>query len=355
MGKNLNRYYRGRWVAGRLKGLGGFAASLKIELAMTMRATVMDRLSEGFGGSAGLRLLAGAVVLAVAMPAAAGGHPTRIVAKTHRVVQTPEVSVPSKSVPKAGKGKAKNPTRKSKGQVPKPEVRPGTKPNAKPAPKAKHHKLRPDEEADGDPLVIYRAKGKSTPVRGRAGSRAVAVLRPVVKPKREVRPDVRPEAKPELAVVKKTVLPEVATRPAQSAVETFERGESHPEDDERMPMHHVDAGALNDDVAVVAPVTKPMPWKRGAKEPIMPQDEAGREAVVEAALTPQVLPTIYTRNGKLIVPPPMKGTREILVHQNTMADSEGPGSHTGRCGFEPHACEAFAGAAGGECEPVGES
>ena len=82
MGKNLNRYYRGRWVAGRLKGLGGFAASLKIELAMTMRATVMDRLSEGFGGSAGLRLLAGAVVLAMAMPADADGrNPTRIPAE----------------------------------------------------------------------------------------------------------------------------------------------------------------------------------------------------------------------------------------------------------------------------------
>ena len=37
---------------------------------------------------------------------------------------------------------------------------------------------------------------------------------------------------------------------------------------------------------------------------------------------PMVLPGLY-RNGRLVVPPPLRGTREILVHQNTMADEEG--------------------------------
>jgi hypothetical protein len=37
---------------------------------------------------------------------------------------------------------------------------------------------------------------------------------------------------------------------------------------------------------------------------------------------PVVLPGLY-RYGRLVVPPPMRGTREILVHQNLIADEEG--------------------------------
>ena len=35
-----------------------------------------------------------------------------------------------------------------------------------------------------------------------------------------------------------------------------------------------------------------------------------------------VLPGLY-RNGRLVVPPALRGTREILIHQNIMADDEG--------------------------------
>jgi hypothetical protein len=44
--------------------------------------------------------------------------------------------------------------------------------------------------------------------------------------------------------------------------------------------------------------------------------------MAEAVEQPVVLPGLY-RNGRLLVPPPMRGTREILVHQNLMADEEG--------------------------------
>ena len=50
-------------------------------------------------------------------------------------------------------------------------------------------------------------------------------------------------------------------------------------------------------------------------------------SVEEEVLTPTILPTlqpvIYNRRGHLIMPAAMKGTHEILVHQNTMANSEG--------------------------------
>jgi uncharacterized protein YcbK (DUF882 family) len=38
---------------------------------------------------------------------------------------------------------------------------------------------------------------------------------------------------------------------------------------------------------------------------------------------PIVQPVLFTRSGRLIVPPALKGSHEILVHQNTMADEEG--------------------------------
>jgi hypothetical protein len=44
--------------------------------------------------------------------------------------------------------------------------------------------------------------------------------------------------------------------------------------------------------------------------------------MAEAAVAPHVFP-MYTRTGRLIVPPPLRGSREILVHQNQMADAAG--------------------------------
>jgi hypothetical protein len=44
--------------------------------------------------------------------------------------------------------------------------------------------------------------------------------------------------------------------------------------------------------------------------------------MAQAAVQPHVFP-MYTRTGHLIVPPPLRGSREILVHQNEMADAAG--------------------------------
>jgi hypothetical protein len=46
------------------------------------------------------------------------------------------------------------------------------------------------------------------------------------------------------------------------------------------------------------------------------------EELSEEVAIPMVLPGLY-RNGRLIVPAPLKGSHEILVHQNLMADDEG--------------------------------
>lgn len=47
------------------------------------------------------------------------------------------------------------------------------------------------------------------------------------------------------------------------------------------------------------------------------------KSVAEDAKTPEVLPVLYNKRGRLIVPPPLKGSHEILLHQNEVADREG--------------------------------
>ncbi len=44
--------------------------------------------------------------------------------------------------------------------------------------------------------------------------------------------------------------------------------------------------------------------------------------MAQAAVQPRVTP-MYTRTGRLVVPPPLRGSREVLVHQNEMADAAG--------------------------------
>ncbi len=69
-----------------------------------------------------------------------------------------------------------------------------------------------------------------------------------------------------------------------------------------------------------ASVAKPAPVvsvvRRNSQRPKLP-------SVEEAAATPVILPTLYNKRGRLIVPPPLKGSREILVRQNQVADRDG--------------------------------
>jgi hypothetical protein len=54
----------------------------------------------------------------------------------------------------------------------------------------------------------------------------------------------------------------------------------------------------------------------GANKPQLPPVE-------EAASEPVILPTLYNKRGRLIVPAALKGSHEILIRQNQMADSDG--------------------------------
>jgi hypothetical protein len=90
--------------------------------------------------------------------------------------------------------------------------------------------------------------------------------------------------------------PIVSASPVVHAPESgvYARGESHPAGDDR-PSHSAAASSI---------------------EALSASDMA------QAAVQPRVFP-MYTRTGHLIVPPPLRGSREILVHQNQMADAAG--------------------------------
>jgi hypothetical protein len=50
---------------------------------------------------------------------------------------------------------------------------------------------------------------------------------------------------------------------------------------------------------------------------------AGVEAQASPKTTPVAVPLVYNRRGRLVMPAALKGSHDILVHQNEMADSEG--------------------------------
>jgi hypothetical protein len=49
------------------------------------------------------------------------------------------------------------------------------------------------------------------------------------------------------------------------------------------------------------------------------------KSIEEEAATPLILPSLYDRRGHLLMPAPLYGTHEVLLHQNLMADHDGVG------------------------------
>ena len=88
--------------------------------------------------------------------------------------------------------------------------------------------------------------------------------------------------------------------------------EAHPEQPRRSahPTAPAQRSTASKPVPVVS-VIRPTP-----KPPALP-------SVEEEAATPVILPSLYNKHGKLIVPRALKGSHEILLHQNEVADSEG--------------------------------
>ena len=98
-----------------------------------------------------------------------------------------------------------------------------------------------------------------------------------------------------------------ATRPASQVVERPQQGVSAPSADT------VEADDAKQ-ISVISTIRNAD--TAGANKPQLPPIE-------DLAGTPVILPTLYNKRGRLIVPPALKGSHEILLRQNEMADSEG--------------------------------
>ena len=68
------------------------------------------------------------------------------------------------------------------------------------------------------------------------------------------------------------------------------------------------------------PAEKPIPVVNAVRKTT---ERPQLEPVEEAASNPVILPALYNKRGHLIVPRPLKGSHEILVRQNQVADREG--------------------------------
>jgi hypothetical protein len=113
----------------------------------------------------------------------------------------------------------------------------------------------------------------------------------------------------------------VERRTVTNSSASFTTGESHPPDDERLTR---DAASDDDHASSETTEISAADAHAALKDSEsnkLPATLSARE-LAEQAVQPRVLP-IYDRSGHLIVPPPLRGSREILVHQNTMADAAG--------------------------------
>jgi hypothetical protein len=239
---------------------------------------------------------------------------------------------------------------------------------AKPEPHAKLHSRRRSEPVEEpEPVVMHRAKA----ARARAPEPVRVVARHV--PVRPAKTLVAPATHVVSADTSKSLTVDDFMRAASPEPDettaangkVYVRGESRTEVDDRLSdqpativapkprplalkpvakrsptvVAKVEANtpldsapALTEDAApedlagapLVAANDEPLPASNRApvKAAIAPLPPLSRQEVTEEVEQPVILPGLY-RNGRLVVPAPLKGTHEILVHQNTMADDEG--------------------------------
>ncbi len=256
-----------------------------------------------------------AVVCLGAMLVAAMG-PGRAIAATH------PVRYAEASVGHHGSRRAAAQTAPQHGTTPK--AKPGknaarkTKSRAaeKPSPKAGTHKRHRVAEADNDPPVIYRTGARTGKPR-----HSVAPPQPMqaVAERREPAAAAKDSGDDLLAMSEAVTAADFKrdNEPAAAA-----KTAAPVDGEERLSDSPVVATAS---AAPTPAATLPVRSSGSGrvKASALPEDQAGRAALVEEIVQPVVLRPLYTRSGRLIVPPPMKGSRDILIHQNTMADSEG--------------------------------
>jgi len=384
---NLHRYYSQRLQADSLKELGGLRDHLMKRFTMMMRERRLAARACLSGARTRAYVAAISLPLALFAGTASAADATRPSRLHHASAQSAgsvetKGKVQSRNDDRAstkhGSGTAAKGKARASKAAPKTSGRGSQKADssqAKSRSKSRRHKAEP--EVVDDPIVMSRTGSRHIAHKSRPLQVATAA------PNSQTSAADVAAAKKSLTVddfVRAAGGTAVANPPAVTQG-AFASGESHP-DDERIevsttpdatakpkpvaaakpapvvraqPVHQLpaqvsDAGVNYDDAPQIpdAPRTKrvsgfgaeveELPAAHAdtaaktpsAKHTVMvatnddslSDDRALQRELTDDAVKPMVVP-MYTRSGHLIVPPPLKGTREILVHQNVMADNAG--------------------------------
>ncbi len=109
--------------------------------------------------------------------------------------------------------------------------------------------------------------------------------------------------------------PETAATRRVHAWVREQRKTSEPEPKTRATMSEASGPASTAEVMGTLDAVTPPPVGVPTMSSMIPTEDL--------AAQPMILPPLYDKRGRLIVPPALKGSHEILVHQNLMADSDG--------------------------------
>src|SRR5579871_1324752 len=115
--------------------------------------------------------------------------------------------------------------------------------------------------------------------------------------------------------------------PRKATAADFLRAAGQSESEDAKPIAAISAAADDDaqPIPTLNPASssaaKPMSVVSVARSSMTERPQL--ESVEEAASTPVILPPLYNKRGRLIMPAPLKGSREILLRQNQVADRDG--------------------------------
>lgn len=175
-------------------------------------------------------------------------------------------------------------------------------------PHKKRRKNKPRQEDGPEPITVSRVHARTRGHRSRATHIASATRRENEQAPQAAASTVTRKATSEdfvRAASGASTEPADAVRPAT--------GVSRPPDDDE------EAPRSSPPVEKVAPADKAV----SAMNSRPAAQRQSRDSLVEEASEPVVQPALYYRRGRLVVPPPLKGSHEILVRQNVVANREG--------------------------------
>ncbi len=180
------------------------------------------------------------------------------------------------------------------------------------------HKLRPVEQSRNQRRPVRNARPErhsvavARPVaRGRRGRVAVPVV--AVRQHRDRRGRLIAVRQSVVAPAPKRIIQPPLLVAARVAPESRESGVSHPPD-----FNDVDLTPTSADTT--APADAPLP----VISVIRPTtDKPQLPSIEDAATTNEILPSLYNKRGRLVMPAALKGSHEILIHQNQVADHDG--------------------------------